>query len=242
MMRTIIPERQAQESPGFSRREDVKEHDAPDNAGIESLIGELGDSSAPAMDDPAVNARARRRRRRQAGFLVGLSVTAVVAALVILGVLLFAPQKAEQAYGEVTTLLNEAGTAISGEPPVITLGADGNESTMDRCDGTFTHMVEYDDVAGLQPLWAAHNKCRGDVILGWQVGQTVKVEGGSAPGLYMVVDRKVELRGVTAGELRGMAGDFILQSCFYGSKDMLFLGLSPQAPAEVSAHDATTTP
>lgn len=137
-----------------------------------------------------------------------------------------APQEVERVYGAVVIAAHQAAQAVSGEPTTITLGAEGSPSTLDRCDGTFTRILAYEETGGVLPTWAAHNGCDGDAILPLQLGDTVNIEGGEVPGLYRVVDtRQTAKHWASVSELEGMTGDFVLQTCFYGRPHMLFLGV-----------------
>lgn len=108
--------------------------------------------------------------------------------------------------------------------PEIVLGTEGGKRELDECDGRFTEMVSYRS-AGILPLYAAHNVCGGDVILGWDIGQRVRVRGSDT--VYVVVEERHTPQGTSGDLLRGMAGEFMLQTCFYGENRMRFLSLSP---------------
>jgi len=137
-----------------------------------------------------------------------------------------APQEVERVYGDVVVITHQAAATVTGTPTTITLGAEGSPRTLDRCDGTFTRILSYEQTSGVLPTWAAHNGCGGDAILPMQLGDTLVIEGGEAPGLYQVVDtRQASKVWAAVSELEGMSGDFLLQTCFYGRPHMLFLGV-----------------
>jgi len=137
-----------------------------------------------------------------------------------------APDAVEQLYGDAVVTVYEAGQAITGTPATVTLGLTGERSLLDRCDGTFSRIISYEAAGTMQPTWAAHNGCSGDAILPLEVGDTLVIAGGDAPGLYEVVDsRKTGKAWTTIGEIEGMRGTFLLQTCLYGRPYMLFLGV-----------------
>lgn len=176
----------------------------------------------------------RSTTRRTHGRAVGL-ITLVLGGALLLGggallsAVLLAPQEVERAYGAVKTAVT--GTVdsvrqdVGGEVPTVRLGATGGLAELDRCDGTFTEMASYehDDVP---EVWAAHNNCFGDVLLPWQEGQTLRVEGDDQ--LYRVVDiRNTPKTWATIDDLVGLEGSIALQTCFYGEDRMKFVGLEP---------------
>lgn len=123
--------------------------------------------------------------------------------------------------------------------PVIAdavLGASGGVTELERCDGTFTRMVAYG--ATQPPVWAAHNDCDGDVILPWETGRDVTLTVDGTPATYRVVDtRDTRKKGANTGDLAGIGGDLVLQTCYYDEDRMKFIGLTP-----IPAAGAATTP
>ena len=100
----------------------------------------------------------------------------------------------------------------------------GGKRELDRCDGTFIEMGSY-ETEGLQPVYAAHNNCKGDVILPLNTGDIVEVKGR---GLHTITDiRYTKKTWSTTDDIMDMTGDFIVQSCFYGENRMKFMGLTP---------------
>ena len=101
----------------------------------------------------------------------------------------FAPDLVDKVTGDVKVSVLKQFHQIFApdELPTIRLGGEGGMVELDHCDGTFTEMVSYriDDVL---PLFAAHNNCGGDVILGWDLGQRVMVEGSDV--VYEVVEER----------------------------------------------------
>ncbi len=173
----------------------------------------------------------RGRRRRTTARIIS---TIIASALSVAGGLLVtvaavAPEQVERAYGSVQTTARQLRTEILGEAPIVRLGGDGGAAELDRCDGTFTHMIDYTRKA-LPPVWAAHNSCGGDTILPLQIGDQLQVEHDGASGLYTIVEtRTVPKTWSSTDELVGLRGELALQTCFYGVNDMTFLGLEPVA-------------
>lgn len=146
---------------------------------------------------------------------------------VALGVgVLVAPDRVEAVYGDVKTSVQDTVVEVSGEVPTISLGQEGDERVLDICDGSFFEMSTYRDANEILPVYAAHNNCGGDVILGWEIGTQLRIEG--RPGLYEIVDeRDTGKTWVTTDALVGLQGEFALQTCYYGVQEMRFIGLSP---------------
>lgn len=158
--------------------------------------------------------------------LVVVGAALAVAALV-------APQAVEKAYGEVkTTVIDQVDKTredVFSQLPAVTLGVRGGIPELDRCDGTFTEMLSYER-DGVPPVWAAHNNCAGDVILGWETGQRVQLTGSDQ--VYEVTDIRYTSKIWSSTEdLVGLGGDLALQSCFYGEDRMKFVGLT-EIPTE----------
>lgn len=142
----------------------------------------------------------------------------------------FAPDLVDKVTGDVKVSVLKQFHQIFApdELPTIRLGGEGGMVELDHCDGTFTEMVSYriDDVL---PLFAAHNNCGGDVILGWDLGQRVMVEGSDV--VYEVVEERHTPKWSNVEALVGMTGEFMVQTCFYGENRMRFLSLAPVGPA-----------
>lgn len=75
------------------------------------------------------------------------------------------------------------------------------------------------------PLYSAHNTCDGDINLGWDVGQLVRVSGSDT--IYEVVAERQAITGSDSGILETMPDEMALQTCFYGTGIMRLLALSP---------------
>ncbi|MBD8519129.1 MULTISPECIES: hypothetical protein [unclassified Plantibacter] len=159
-----------------------------------------------------------------------MGVALIGAGLITVGIAVVDPQTVERTYGDIkiTVARSLAGDAI----PTVTLGQSGAETLLDRCDGTFSEMVDghRDDVP---PLWAAHNYCGGDIVLSWEIGQLVNVEVDGIIRQYRVAGtRDTAKYGVTSDALVGIPGDVLLQTCYYGRPQMHFVGLSIVDDAE----------
>ena len=71
---------------------------------------------------------------------------------------------------------------------------------------------------------AAHNNCGGDVLLPWDEGQQIQIEGRDE--VYEVIDiRYTSKIWASTDDLVGLQGDLALQTCFYGEDRMKFVGL-----------------
>ncbi|WP_424468087.1 hypothetical protein [Pseudoclavibacter helvolus] len=112
--------------------------------------------------------------------------------------------------------------------PSVRLGDLGSEALMDACDGSFPQLESYAAQDGLQPVYAAHNGCGGDVILPWSVGERVEVVAadGSA-SVYVVSDfRDVAKFGSSTRDVLGLTGSLLLQTCHWGDPQMRFVALT----------------
>lgn len=171
--------------------------------------------------------RSRRRRGTIGVMVVGIVMLAT--GFAALASAIVAPQSVEYTYGTVKTVLSGSIDAarenVLGDLPTVSLGVTGGVQELDGCDGTFTEMSSYAR-EGVPPVWAAHNNCDGDVLLPWEVGQRVRVDGSEQ--VYEVVDiRHAPKTGATTDDLMGLDGSFALQTCFYGENRMKFVGLEP---------------
>lgn len=162
-----------------------------------------------------------------------LLVCAVGSLVVFVGVpALVGQQRLEQWYGRSVTTIGEWRLDVTGEHPVVVLGASGGQVELDRCDGTFTHLHSYDrdDIAH---VWAAHNTCSGDVVLPREIGDRIEVRRAGTATLYEVVDaRDLPKTWSTTDDLLGLRGELILQTCYFGEQRMRFIGLERLGPAE----------
>jgi len=192
----------------------------------EEVSDVLSGESPVAMPETAVAARSRPRGR------VGLLVASI--ALVGLGasflvVSTVAPDAVDRVTGDIKVTVQKQFQQIFDPDalPVLRLGGEGGLAQLDECDGTFTEMISY-RVDGVPPLFAAHNNCGGDVILGWELGQRVRVEGSDI--VYEVVEERHTPKWSDVEALVGMSGEFMVQTCFYGENRMRFLALAPVDP------------
>lgn len=184
--------------------------------------------ASPERIETVLSRNTRRASRRGSGVLTFFGVLLLVAGLALGGAVLIAPDRVETAYGDVKTSVQGAVQEASGEAPTVRLGEEGDEATLDICDGSFFEMATYRDSNAILPVFAAHNNCGGDVILSWEVGTQVQIEG--RPGLYEVVEiRNTGKTWVTTSDLVGLQGELALQTCYYGVEEMRFVGLSPVA-------------
>lgn len=171
--------------------------------------------------------RRPRRRRIRVSTVIGITLLGVGGALAA-GVL-FAPQAVERAYGEAKSTVSGAVDTIREETldelPSVNLGATGGMSELDRCDGTFTEMSSYEH-GDVPPVWAAHNNCAGDVLLPWESGQRIQLDGDDQ--VCEVVDIVYTPKTwATVDDIVGLDGELALQTCFYGEDRMKFIGLEP---------------
>lgn len=166
------------------------------------------------------------RTRGQLSLLV-LSICLVVVGAALLGGSVFAPDFVARAAGSVKVEIDRQVHRIltPDELPVIRLGPEGSLIELDLCDGTFTEMVSY-RMDGVPPLYAAHNNCGGDILLGWEIGERVRIEGSDT--VYTVVEERHTPKWSHIEKLVGMSGEIVLQTCYYGENRMRFLGLAPE--------------
>ena len=146
--------------------------------------------------------------------------------LSVFGAIAFIPDSVQRITGNLKVSVERWtwDTLRPGSLPEIVLGPEGAKRELDRCSGEFVEMVSYRQ-QGVLPLFAAHNVCGGDVILGWDVGQLVTVKGSDV--VYEVVEERHTPKGTGGELLRDMPGEFMLQTCYYGENRMRFLALAP---------------
>lgn len=185
-----------------------------------------GDDEAPAPDTQEGDPEAGHRRSRS--LLFGTAVAATMVGLFLTGATVLAPDAVDKATGNLKVLVDKqvASWVAPGELPMITLGGEGDMRDLDRCGGEFTEMVSY-RADGVLPLYSAHNYCGGDIILTWDIGQRVRIAGSAI--VYEVVEERHTPKSSNADSLVGMAGEFMLQTCYYGEDRMRFLSLAPVA-------------
>lgn len=182
--------------------------------------------SEPLAECPSSGRDDARHRRASLG--VSLALVALGCASVLMS--MAAPDAVDLVAGRVKVAVGAQLHRIfeADTLPEISLGGEGGMRELDRCDGTFTEMISYrvDDVP---PLFAAHNDCGGDIILGWDLGQRVRVAGSGV--VYEVVEERHTPKWSDVDALVGMAGEFVVQTCYYGENRMRFLALVPVDPA-----------
>ncbi len=205
----------------------------PTTAPVETLL--TPDVPIRRRDARRSRARTRARRRLRRAVLYTLGAGAMALGAATLGLSLFAPHLVERGYGEARAAANEAAlllappaTANGERMPSVRLGDLGSEALMDACDGSFPQLESYAAQDGLQPVYAAHNGCGGDVILPWSVGERVEVVAadGSA-SVYVVSDfRDVAKFGSSTRDVLGLTGSLLLQTCHWGDPQMRFVALT----------------
>lgn len=156
------------------------------------------------------------------------------AILILASVLIFAanslfPDQTEKYTGRAKVSISHTIAKARGqEHPTVTLGASGGKQLLDACDGTFTRILAYEQ-GGSLPTYAAHNNCKGDVILPVELGDTIEVKDR---GLFEVTDvRVVPKFWSTTDDILGLDGELMLQTCYYGENRMKFLALTPLDPS-----------
>ena len=175
--------------------------------------------SIPSQPDPV--------RRPSRALWWGIGFTVCAAALLIWQ--LVSPASLERAVGETKVAVEQVveDTVAPAEYPTIRLGGVGGRKALDRCNGKFIEMRSY-RMRDVPPVYAAHNVCGGDVILRWKVGDTVRIDGRDT--LYRVVEKRHTPKWSLVTKLRGMKGELVVQTCYYGQNKMRFLGLEPIQP------------
>lgn len=155
-----------------------------------------------------------------------LSVLIGALGLSLLGAQLVAPDTVERIAGETKVALQQVTQQVVAPAalPTVRLGPLGGLTEMNWCDGSFIEMASY-QLPGIPPVYAAHNNCGGDIILSWQLGDHVKVEGSDV--LYQVVEERHTAKWAQVESLVGMKGTLVLQTCYYGQNVMRFLALAP---------------
>lgn len=177
------------------------------------------------MNHARIEKTGGRLRRGLVIIIMVLAVILIVVGLSISVLQLASPQTVERSYGALRNLVVETQAQVSSEPPTVRLGSEGGLALLDACDGSFSEMVSYRE-PGAIPVYAAHNNCGGDIIHPWQVGQEVRIQGREQ--LYEVVEvRNTPKQWGTTDDLKGLAGDLALQTCYYGFDEMKFVGLAP---------------
>ncbi|WP_110588107.1 hypothetical protein [Microbacterium suaedae] len=169
-------------------------------------------------------------KRKRGNIVLGaLGGVLIVGGAALLAGVLLAPEQVEKGYGGVKVAIGSTIDSVQEEVfeelPTVTVGATGGIPELDLCDGTFTIMTSYER-EGVPETAAAHNNCGGDVLLSWDEGQRIRIDGRDE--VYEVVDiRYTSKIWSSTDDLVGLQGEIALQSCFYGEDRMKFVGLEP---------------
>ncbi|WP_314426870.1 hypothetical protein [uncultured Microbacterium sp.] len=190
-----------------------------------------GEAAAEQVTPHAVapHPSATRNRGRGRSRLLVASIALVTLGMSSLVASTVAPDAVDRVTGVVKVAVQEQLRQVFAPDalPELRLGGEGGLVQLDECDGTFTEMVSYRR-DGVPPLFAAHNNCGGDIILGWEIGQRVTVEGSDV--VYEVVEERHTPKWSDLDALVGMSGEFMVQTCFYGENRMRFLALARVDP------------
>ena len=179
-------------------------------------------------------------KKRSGRFLTILGILLLTMGLGLTLFAIFLPQEAEKIAGEARIATGQAVMKAQGKKhPTVRLGVRGGKPELNRCDGTFIEMASY-ETEGLQPVYAAHNNCKGEVVLPLKLGEKIKVKDR---GMYRITDiRYTKKTWSTTDEILDMDGELILQSCFYGENRMKFIAITPVDQPESPAEAPTSTP
>ena len=195
-----------------------------------------GEPESPQNHAPAPAPKKRRKRFRVWGVISGVLVVGLIA-VGVAGLIstAVAPEWTEEVVGNAVAQVQQ--TAVDAgvtPPPLLTLAGPGGQAELDRCDGTWTQMVQYIEGGVPQPVHSAHNGCGGNPLLTLEMGGTIDVRqlDGTVVTYQAVDERRVAQVGTTTADIMGMGGDLILQTCFWDNATMRFLGLSPVEGAD----------
>ena len=199
-----------------------------------------GEPESPQNHAPAPAPKKKRKRFRVWGVISGVLVVGLIA-VGVAGLIstAVAPEWTEEVVGNavgnaVAQVQQTAVDAGVTPPPLLTLAGPGGQAELDRCDGTWTQMVQYIEGGVPQPVHSAHNGCGGNPLLTLEMGGTIDVRqlDGTVVTYQAVDERRVAQVGTTTADIMGMGGDLILQTCFWDNATMRFLGLSPVEGAD----------
>ncbi len=195
-----------------------------------------GEPESPQNHAPAPAPKKKRKRFRVWGVISGVLVVGLIA-VGVAGLIstAVAPEWTEEVVGNAVAQVQQ--TAVDAgvtPPPLLTLAGPGGQAELDRCDGTWTQMVQYIEGGVPQPVHSAHNGCGGNPLLTLEMGGTIDVRqlDGTVVTYQAVDERRVAQVGTTTADIMGMGGDLILQTCFWDNATMRFLGLSPVEGAD----------
>ncbi|WP_296664544.1 hypothetical protein [Demequina sp.] len=93
----------------------------------------------------------------------------------------------------------------------------GHQAALDLCAGWV-----WEDFGSYGRVVSSHNHCGGDVVLGMQVGDTVRLSGHGA-GTYVVTKTLRVSKGASATVL---AGGLWMQTCYYDDATMRLVRLA----------------
>lgn len=105
----------------------------------------------------------------------------------------------------------------------ISVDTRGYQDEIDQC--LWVRM----DLGGQAPIVGAHNYCGGGMVLEMALGDVVTLTGTDLDGTYRVTDARDARAGdIAATAIEGMAGQVILQTCYWGNGDgVRLVGLTP---------------
>lgn len=102
----------------------------------------------------------------------------------------------------------------------IAITAVGLQAEVDQCQWV---LMDFSSAVPL-PIVAAHNFCGGGIVLEMVPGQRVVLSGAGLDGAYTVVASKDAWADQDAADaLSGLAGDVILQTCYWEDNGHLSL-------------------
>lgn len=105
----------------------------------------------------------------------------------------------------------------------VKISNSGGLRALNQCGEGFTDM-NYETLKGKQ-LLAAHNDCGpGSKVLAMELGDIVVIEN---QGEYQVTDLMDSPKRSDITVVNSMKGNVILQSCYFHSKTLKFVGLTP---------------
>lgn len=188
----------------------------------------------------------RRRRPRRHGVVRALGLVLLLAGGGVLAAQWLAPEQTQRVVGAAVGSARQVYSEVArGDAPVtIELGPPGDNTAIDTAPhGIFVEMASYRAAEQLQPVFAAHNGYGGDVILPLAMGDRVDVVDAQGEQREMVVTdaRDTPQVGATTGDLSGMAGSILVQTCYWDVDEMRFVALTPvgEEPQTPSIDDAT---
>jgi len=147
---------------------------------------------------------------------------------------------------EITVFAKHTVNEVQGNAPKVRLGVKGGETELDWCDGSF---IEYQPYAqedpNLQPTFVAHNLCGGDAILYVkEVGTVIDIvdqNGMTSP--YKVTEIRDIVSEGNTGDLLGIKGDLVLQTCNLDDRTIHFVAVEPvNKPQQPTAEQAAVQP